>query len=480
MGFWEAMGLQRRPAAVTIPVRESDAARWVKIGGALRYNRDMHAGELYDTIDRAFRAWRLNPFVKRITEMWVNYVVGEGLTFAATDERVQAALDDFLRRNKVPQRMKKRAREAFLFGELSGILTVNVATGSAKLAFVDPLQVNKIEFDPLDGDNPVALLVHGADGAPVRLPIVHLDDTGSAAQTIPELYGAQRPAGFTTPLATCGRRVGRAVYLAFNSIVGATRGTSDLLTILDWCAGTEDLLWEVRNRTENQNRLFGVIEIKNATPAQLRKYRDKDSPEYIPPPGSESDQWSYANENIAFKFIHPEIGASDIAEAVRMFKSMIEIGGGPPEHYMGQAKEMTYASALDASNPFLQQMRSGQQEFAGFWTDVADYVIDQKRIFTGELDGVTDFSVTVIAPEIAARDERYRSEIAKGFTDVIAAWRVNAWINDAQAIDLMLQIAAAAGLKVKAVEQMLEPPIAAESWAREALRRINQSQARKE
>ncbi len=476
MGMLEALGLRKRPGAVAIRVRESDQTRWVKIGGGLKYNRDMGSADLYDTVDRAFRAWRLNPFVKRITEMWVNYVIGEGLTFTAKDERVQAVLDQFLRRNKVHVRMKKRGREAFLFGELTGIPLVNVATGNTKLAFVDPLQVNKVELDPLDGDNPIAIVVNGKDGQPITLPIVRTDELGLASMTVPELYGDKRPAGFNAPLSTVGRKTGRAFYLAFNSIVGATRGTSDLLTILDWCAGTEDLLWEVRNRTENQNRLFGVIEIKNATPTQLRKYRDKDSPDYIPPPGSNPDEWAYANENITFKFVAPEIGASDIAEAVRMFKSMIEIGGGPPEHFFGQGGDVNYATAKAMDSPFMQQMKSGQQEFCEFWEDVAEFVVDQKLIFTHELDGVTDPGVIVTAPEISAKDERYRAEIAKLFTDTVVAWKTSGWINDVQAIDLMGQIATAAGLKVKAVEAMIPPPVQGQAWAQDALKRISQEQ----
>ncbi|MBU0691537.1 hypothetical protein KKH18_06955 [bacterium] len=473
MGLLEKLGWRRPVAVLGLPLRESDSGRWIRIGGGLRYNRDMSATDIYETCDRAFRAWRLNPFVKRLTEMWVNFVVGAGLTFTANDERVQAVLDDFVKRNKLNLRMKKRAREAFLFGELICAPNVNVATGHTRLAFLDPLQVSKIELDPFDGDNPVAIVVSGQDGQALSLPIVREDLASAAALRIPELYGAKRPGGFNAPLLTLGRKVGRAFYLAFNSIVGSTRGTSDLLTILDWCAGTEDLLWEFRARAESQNRLFGVITIKGATPAQLRKYRDKDSAEYIPPPGTEKEAWAYANENITFAFVNPQLGASDIAEAIRLFKSMIEIGGGPPEHYLGQAKEMTYASAQDASNPFLQQIRSGQQEFTEFWLEIAQYVVDQKLIFTNELDGITDLTVAVKAPEVVPEDAKYKAELANQFTQVVVAWRANNWVTDEQAIDLMHQIAQAAGMKVKVVEQIIGPVAAQQNWAREALRRIS-------
>lgn len=473
MGLLERLGIRRQTAAVAIPLRESETSRWIRIGGGLRYNRDMSANDIYETCDRAYRAWRLNPFVKRVTEMWVNFVVGSGLTFSANDERVQVVLDDFVKRNKLNLRMKKRAREAFLFGEIICVPNVNVATGNTRLSFLDPLQVSKVELDPFDGDNPVAIVVYGQDGQAIPLPIVREDEAGVAALRIPELYGVKRPGGFNTPLMTMNRKVGRAFYLAFNSIVGTMRGTSDLLTILDWCAGTEDLLWEFRSRAESQNRLFGVITIKGATPAQLRKYRDKDSSEYIPPPGTEKEAWAYANENIAFAFVTPQLGASDIAEAIRLFKTMIEIGGGPPEHYMGQAKEMTYASAQDASNPFLQQIRSGQQEFTEFWVEIAQYVMDQKLIFTNELDGVTDLTVTVKAPEVVPEDAKYQAELANQFTQVVVAWRTNNWINDEQAIDLMHQIAQAAGMKVKVMEEMIGPVAAQQTWAQEALRRIS-------
>lgn len=475
MGLLEKLGIRNRQAAIAIHESRNDTGTWVKIGNGLRYNRDMGTGDMYDTIDRAFRAWRLNPFVKRITEMWVNYVVGTGLTFTAKDERVQAVLDEFVKRNKIHLRMKKRGREVFLFGELTGIPTVNVATGNTRLTFIDPLQVKRIELDPMDGDNPLAVIVNGQNGQPIRLPIVREDEGGSASTNIPELYGDKRPVGFNSSLATIGRKVGRAFYLAFNSIVGATRGTSDLLTILDWCAGTEDLLWEIRTRAENQNRVFGVITIKNATPTQLKKYRDKESAEYIPPPGTEKDAWAYANENITFDFVSPQLNASDIADAVRLFKNMISLGGGPPEHLMGEGDAPNRATAMEIGDPFYQLMASGQAEFCALWQTVAEFVVDQKLIFTHELDGVDDLTVTVSGPEIAVRDEQRRAETAKLFTDVVVTWKMNGMITDEQALDMMNQIATAAGLKVKVGEELAGEPGELD-WTKKALKKIGQSQ----
>jgi len=475
MGLLETLGIRRRQAAVVIRESVSDTGKWIKIGGGLRYNRDLGSADLYDLIDRAYRAWRLNPFVKRITEMWVNYVAGSGLTFTAKDERVQLVLNDFLSRNKIPQHMKQRGRDVFLCGELAGIPTINVSSGNVRIAFLPSMQIQKIEMNPMNGDEATALFALNEVGQPIRLPMVSEDVYGTAPLRIPEIYGDKRPPGFDAPLQTLGRKTGQAFYLGMNMILGATRGTSDLLTILDWCAGTEDLLWDMRSRAEKQNNVIGIITIKTATPAQLKKYRDKDSPEYIPPPGEDGSGWNWANENMSFSFVSPQLGSSDVAVAIRLFKNMISLGGGPPEHLMGEGDVPNRATAMEIGDPFYQLMASGQAEFCGFWQNIAEYAVDQKLIFTKELDGVTDTSVTVTGPDIATRDEERRATTAKSFTDTVVAWKMNALINDEQAIDLMNQIAQGCGLKVKVVEQQLGAA-AKESWAQGALRRIKQQQ----
>jgi len=404
--------------------------------------------------------------------MFAGFVVGSGLEFKANDERAQPYLDNFVKSSKLDARMKKRASEYYLFGELIGIDRTNIGTGYGRISFADPACVGKIEYDPFDGDEPTHVVMKGKDMQDIRLPIVREDENGTAHFRIPEMYGDKRPDGFNTPLATMGRKVGRAFYLASNSIIGATRGTSDTLPFLDWCAATEDLAWDFAKNLKEKNKDIGVITVNGASITKLADYRNPEHKDHIPPPGETDVGWNYVNENIGYEYIEKYYGSTEFEKAIQIFKNFIEIGGGPPEHYFGQAHETTYASAQDASNPFLQQMRSGQQEFTGFWEDVCGHRLDQIAIFSDHLRDVDDLGVSVVAPEVSPEDEKYKAELGKMLTDTVVAWRASSLITDEQAIDFMHQIAIKVGLRVKAVENMVSPVAAKESWMKESLRRI--------
>lgn len=477
MGLIKNIKSRLRPGAVVVPFRNSvtehDGRKWVRIGGGLQYNRDIPETEIWELCNRAYRAYRLNPFVYRVTEMWKNFVIGSGLEFKAKDERAQPYLDGFIKNSRLQSRMEKRAREYYLFGELIGIDVTNVGTGNGRVSFVDPLIVSKIEYDQFDGDEAIAIVLRGADAQEIKLPIVREDLMGTAAIRMPEMYGDKRPGGFDKPLITLNRKVGRAFYLASNSIIGTSRGTSNTTPFLDWCGVTEDVCWEFSQSVKERNKNVGTITIKDATPKQLAKYRDPNSEEYIPYPGENGQEWNWISDKIAIGFVNPNIGASEFDIAFRLFKSMIEIGGGPPEHFFGEAAKMTYASAKDASSPFLQQVKSGQKEFTDFWKLVCEHRLDQIAIFSDNLNGVTDLSVDVIAPEISPEDSKYKAEVGRTLTDQIIAWRTSGGINDEQMIDLMGQVATIVGLKVKAVENLAGAGVTKQTWMQEALRRLD-------
>lgn len=465
-----------RPAAIHVK-ESSSSSRWIRLGqSGYTLQRDITAMQIYETNDRVYKAWLYNPIVKRITEIWVNYVIGSGLTFEAKDERVQAVLDAFLSQNKVGLKMKKRAREAYLFGELFAVPNVNTISGNVRLGFADPLNIEKVNFDPFDGDTPTSIEIRTVDGR-FNLPLVTVDERGDAALRIPEFYGEQRAVIGNKALNTLGMRTGRAMLLQFNTVIGSQRGTTELLPIIDWCAGLEDILWINKQRVEDQSAIVGVITIEGATPKQLNEYRNPESANYIPPPRrfnpNEETSWAYANEKIKFNFISPDIKATDIETFSKVIKSLIQIGSGNPAVVFGQAEEATWASARETMSPFFQMMESGQKQFVQFWEDIAGFAIDQKRIFSSELDGVTDFGVKVKAPPIAVDDKKLIVEIAKGMSEVVAIWRVNNWIDDTQASQLVRTIAAEAKLPI---EEVIAPDgnDVKEDWKARELRRIRE------
>lgn len=468
----------QNPAAIHIKEGHPKTGTWIKLGqSTYALNRDITGQNLFDTNDRAYKSWLFNPFVKRITEVWVNYVVGSGLTFRAKDERVQEIVDEYLAYNKIHLNMRQRARETYLFGELAAAPKVNTLSGRVRLGFVDPLIIVKVHLDPFDGDRPVAIEIRTTEDTYV-LPLAYIDESGNAAEKMPELYGSGRPIP-DKQLDTLGKMVGRAFMLRFNTVIGAQRGATDLLPILDWCGATEDVLWMKKESLEQQLAVVGTIEIQGATPKQLNDYRNPESPNYVPPPRkydpNDEGSWAYSNEKIKFTFNSPDIKAGDMETIVNVFKSLIQIGSGNPAVVFGQADETTWASAKETTSPFYQMMDAAQQHFCYFWEETTQYAVDQERIFGNRLEGVTDTSVKVTGPSIAVDDKKLQSEIARAFTDTVVAWKVNGAIDNDQFIELIKTVAAESGLPIKEVATNAMGATAKESWEQKTLRRIAES-----
>ncbi len=445
-----SVGLYRESSLPAVAQGRHSAANdglWARIGSGVKWRRDYSQQDMFKDLNEIFRAWRFNPFVKRTTENWVNFVVGSGIQFQANDERVQSlVVDPWLVENQIAARMRQRATEAFLFGEIICAPAIYLSSGTVKLGFVDPLSVRSVKYSALDGDTPITIEVSDDNGTFVSMHIISRDKSGEAAAKMPEMYGNRRP-GYSGPLQTTGLLVGQIAYMAFNRILGASRGTSETLTYIDWCRGLEDLLWAARTRAQEQCKVVGTMTIKGATPQKLKQMSDPDSKEYVAPP-EENGQWWRGNDNISLAYLAPQLGASDIDTAVKTFRTVISIGSGNPPHLYGEGDDTNYASAKEKGAPFYQMLEAGQRDFLRFWKDLVQFAVDQKRIFTNELDGVTDFTVNVTAPDVTAKNEGERANLGQTLTNTVLAWKQSGAINTAQAQDLIGQIAESMGLEI--------------------------------
>lgn len=443
------LGYVRREAGALWPFTEDsgDTRAWKRLGqGAYKFDRDVPSQFLQESVQRAFRAWRLNPFVKRIVEMHVNYVVGDGVEIKAADPRVQAVCESFWNdpKNSLDLKLEEVVRDLSLFGEVFILPFTNVLTGKVQLGYLDPLSVEAIESNPLNYNEPLFVCVRASDGTQRKLRIVYVDQLGTAREAMPTQYGTENKA-IIVPPNTTGMRVGEAFYLAANRTIGVTRGTGDFLPILDWCRSTEDLLFTQLEKAQLQNAVFLVVTIKGVSAEELQQYRTPGDPKYIPMPKPGS--MGIKNDMMEYEYVAPSLNAADMAEAVRMFKSMIEIGSGVPEHQFGQGGDVNRATALEMGGPFHKMLLQRQKQVKYFLEDLLQFVVDQRRIFTQDLAGVTDFSVTVTMSPISAKDKASDAAAATQFLSAVVAAKQSRLVSDEMAFNLAQQILGNAGLE---------------------------------
>lgn len=435
-----------------------DTRAWKRLGtGSNAFDRDITQTFLQESTQRAFRAWRLNPFVKRIVEMHVNYVVGEGVQIQANDERVQLIIDSFWNdpTNNLDMKLEDVTRDLSLFGEVFICPFVNTMTGKVKLGYLDPLQVSGIETNPFNADEALYVVFDESGTGKRKLRIVFTDTAGAGADMFPKVYGKDNPI-LSIPVTTDGMRIGEVFYLSANKTIGVTRGTSDFLPILDWCRSTEDLLFTLLDKAKLQNAVYLLLTVKNATAEQLRRFRDPNDPLYIPQP--KSGTMGIKSDNMEYEYLAPSLASADMSEAVRMFKSMIEIGSGVPEHQFGQGGDVNRATALEMGGPFHKMLQQRQKQLQYHIEDIIQFVIDQSRIFTSNLKSVSDFGFTVTMSSISAKDDVQSSATVQQRLAAIVAAKQSNLISDELAHTLAQQSLADSGFEFEP-EQYIPSPV---------------------
>ena len=97
-----------------------------------------------------FYLYDSNPFAHRILEMTKDFVVGEGITYKAVDDEVQAVLDKFWNDpiNGWDLKQGQKVLELGLYGEQYYPTAVNEVDGFVRLGYLDPQGVFEVKTDP--------------------------------------------------------------------------------------------------------------------------------------------------------------------------------------------------------------------------------------------------------------------------------------------------------------------------------------------
>src|SRR5262249_38476914 len=85
-----------------------------------------------------------------LSEVTVDFTLGEGATVTSEVSEIQEAIDAFWTDgvNQLERRLDTWAREYRLYGELCLPAAVNGATGHGRLGYVDPLEIDEVLTDP--------------------------------------------------------------------------------------------------------------------------------------------------------------------------------------------------------------------------------------------------------------------------------------------------------------------------------------------
>lgn len=373
-------------AAVTAGV--DDSPGWVGGGGA--HDRDW--SEAYELYTDTLKAWRSDPFIRRVIETSAAYVLGDGVRPSSP----VPAVDSFLRawwdhdENRMEQRLPEMVQELHRAGDLFVVLFRNPADGMSYVRFVTRDQVQEIRTAANDWEKETEF---------VQAPV--------------ELGG--RPVVWQSPAAA--RRNGRAVMLhyAVNRPIGALFGESDVATIVRWASRYDRMVADrVRLHMALRVFLWFVKVPSNRIAAKLAEYREP------PAPGSvvvhdAGEEWTAKQ---------PNVQAFDASSDLQAVRQMVGIGSGLPPHWLSE-RGFNRAEAHAMAEPAVRVLMQRQRYVLWMLRDLARQAYMRAAYARPDLypplpDDVPYDQLIVIEPPELSRGDNL--ELARAAASWAEAW----------------------------------------------------------
>lgn len=235
---------------------------------------------------------------------------------------------------------------------------------------------------------------------------------------------------------------GDAFFFRRNSVIGATRGVSDLYPFIDWVRGHEQMLFDQMERVGLLNSFIWDVTLKGEDQSGVVEWTKRQS---APDPGSVRAH----NESEIWQTLTPDIHASDAAESSTSVKKHIASAWGFPEHWVGAADDVNRATAAETDFPTQSTLSARSRTERTDTGRVMAFVL-QTAHSAGQVGADAPFRVE--SPPVQNTD---LEKVAASFQHTIGALavaRTNSWTDDDTAIEILSMFAGKFGIEVEASE----------------------------
>lgn len=391
----------------------------------------------------ALKLWRENAMAHRLTEMIVDFVVGDGLTYDAADDRVTPIIDRFWTdpRSELVSRHIDFVRDQSLAGELAFRVFENPLSGRVRLGYVPSSRIGGVRLSPDDVlvDQSLVLRSTIADAETI-LPIVTYEDEDVAVP----------------------RWTGEAFYFAVNRVTGQERGTPDLLAIADYVDGYDQLLFNALERSGLLNAFVWDVTLRGADQTVINdRARDLASP---PPPGSVRVH----NDSETWAAVSPQLGAGDLTAIGREVKNMGLGGAGVPEAWFANGDAANRATLAEQGDPTYRMLARRQLLVRRQWEKVFRFVAERAKA-AGQLPANADTEVRVSMPDPSTKDTKGIAAALPGLTNALTAAVSEELISTESSRRVFLSITSLLGVELdpdEEAERIAEESAAAPTPAR--------------
>lgn len=362
----------------------------------------------------AFYLRATTPFGKRIVEVISDYVVGEGFTPTAKDERVQVVLDRFWKDevNNMPRNLRDWCDELTTFGELCIPATVNPVDGFVRMGYVDPQMLEAVEYGTLSNGNggqelttfPIAVRLRRAsyDTESRRLALIRTDESVSSQ--------------------TFGQLTGECFYWPINKAKGASRGLSELFSLADWIDVFDQMIFDYADKVRFLNAFVWDYTIKGADEKAVKEWNKKVTQN---PPRQGGVQ--VHNEQVEIKAQTPTMQGADMSEAIRTVKLYGLGGAGLPAWFFADPVDANRSTADEMTGPTGKKLTERQNQLKGAVLQVLAFVV-QQAIYRGVLPEGVDTTISLQVPDLMIKDLQRAALTLGAVVNALSIMEQNGWI----------------------------------------------------
>ena len=396
-------------------------------GGSLFFNRlsqgtrELNPLQQQRAIELAYLLYESNPLGKAIVETVRDFILGDSVNVKSVDsdeaERTaqQNVIDGFWDDsiNLMDIKLQNKVMELGLFGEQCYPVEINPVDGHVRLGYIDPAAIQKILVDPRNVERQLAVITYARDtmGMPENkwYKIIGPDETAGS-----EWYGRLQGLSFYRSAAELQSRVGNSnvdpidigmpdvgqnasigdkyvswinsdgvleshevegscFYFTVNKVSNATRGRSDLLSLIDWVDAFDQLLFNEIDRGLLLKAFIWDVSLDGYSDQQITEYK-KANPQ--PRPGSVR----YHNKSVEWKAVTPDLKAADSAAAADLILSYISTGARLPKTWLNGMMDVNKATAQELGAPALARLSLRQKLVKYIITLIITFALDQAEI----------------------------------------------------------------------------------------------------
>jgi hypothetical protein len=385
----------------------------------------------------ALLSYRKNAMAFSATEVKNDFCVGTGVRVVAADEKLQEMLDEFWQHNEWDDKMSERTRALSLFGEQLLPAIIRPEDGMVTITSISPLKIAQVIRSDDDAEELVAVDVFKgsvASGSPFSVGLVQ------DAEKVRWEIVRRLPHGDLGPYEE-GRDGKQAFFFTINRVAGATRGTPDLCSSMDWLEGIDGMIFALMERAEMTQDVVFDLQYDGANAEELRRYAKNFAS------ALRSGGIFAHNEKTNLAIQTPNLVASDASSMIDILKQQVYAGTRLAGLYLGSGADLTRSSAAELSIPVAKHFETRQAVIQRMLRKIIDFQLQEWRR-RGRLDDIEDQRYQVVLPRIFLKDLSTISSALQLTSIALQLAVQNDWVTNDEASNAFRKILEALGTDV--------------------------------